>query len=93
YIVAGWSGSSDGDVTGHHRGLDYWIVKLSGSGGLKWEKSLGGSARDEAASIQETSDGGYIVAGSSYSNDGDVTGHHGSSGDYGTYDYWVVKLK
>ncbi|MCD6418120.1 T9SS type A sorting domain-containing protein, partial [bacterium] len=31
-------------------------------------------------------DGGFIVAGGSWSNDGDVSGNHGE------YDYWVVKL-
>jgi len=53
---------------------------------IEWQKSLGGSYSDYAHSIQQTSDGGFIVAGSSSSIDGDVTGNHGS------YDYWVVKL-
>ena len=57
---------------------------------IQWQKSLGGSGYDEAQSIQQTADGGYIVAGYSYSSDGDVTGHHGSNS---YYDYWVVKLK
>jgi hypothetical protein len=87
YIVAGSSYSSGGDVTGNHGHDDYWVVKLSGSGEKQWEKSLGGSNSDYASSIQQTSDGGYIVAGSSYSSDGDVTGNHGGS------DYWIVKLK
>jgi hypothetical protein len=55
-----------------------------------WDKTLGGSADDEAYSIQQTSDDGYIVAGRSLSNDGDVTGHHGATD---RYDYWIVKLK
>jgi len=53
---------------------------------ITWQKCLGGSDWDEAYSIQQTSDGGYIVAGKTYSNDGDVIGNHGSS------DLWVVKL-
>jgi len=86
YILAGYSGSSNGDVTGNHGSDDYWVVKLNSSGNIQWQKSLGGSGFDEAYSIQQTSDGGYIVAGISSSNDGDVTGNHGN------YDYWVVKL-
>lgn len=39
-----------------------------------------------AESIQQIPDGGYIVAGYTYSNDGNVTGNHGYS------DYWIVKL-
>jgi hypothetical protein len=88
--VAGWSFSNDGDVTGHHGGYaDYWIVKLSSMGDLQWQKSLGGSYDDDAYSIQQTRDQGYIVAGYSYSSDGDVMGHHGSLGNY---DYWIMKL-
>ena len=86
YIVAGWSRSNDGDVTGNHGGSDYWIVKLNNGGDIEWQKSLGGTGDDYAHSIQQTTDNGYIVAGFSASNDGDVTGNHGG------YDYWIVKL-
>jgi len=89
YIIAGISDSSiDGDVTGNYGGSDCWTIKLDSSGNITWQKSLGGSEYDDANSIQQTTDGGYIVAGSSYSTDGigDVTGNHGDR------DFWVVKL-
>ena len=86
YIVAGFTGSSDGDVEDNNGGLDYWILKLDGNGALVWETSLGGSGFDIAKSIEQTSDGGYIVAGYSESHDGDV------GGNYGDKDYWIVKL-
>ena len=89
YIVAGYSTSSDGDVTGNHGGRDCWIVKLTTAGLIEWQKSLGGSGLDGSQSIQQTSDGGFIVAGYSYSNDADVTGHHGKAA---LSDYWIVKL-
>src|SRR5664280_2681071 len=82
------------NVTGNHGGYDYWVVKLDTSGNIVWQKSLGGSVNDYAYSIQQTSDGDYIVAGASNSNDGDVTGNH-VTGNYwysGTADYWIVKL-
>ncbi|MDX9705524.1 MAG: T9SS type A sorting domain-containing protein [Weeksellaceae bacterium] len=86
YIVAGAASSNDGDVSGNLGGYDYWVVKLDKSGSMEWQKSLGGSSNDYATSIQQTTDGGYIVAGYSESNDGDVIGNHGDK------DYWVVKL-
>ncbi len=86
YIVAGDSDSTDGDVTGNHGNSDYWIVKLTNSGNIEWQKSIGGTGNDNATSIQQTIDGGYIIAGDSDSTDGDVTGNHGNS------DYWIVKL-
>ncbi|ESU24936.1 hypothetical protein FEDK69T_04930 [Flavobacterium enshiense DK69] len=87
YIMAGISDSNDGDVTGNHGGGDYWIVKLSDTGNIQWQKSLGGTGYEIARSIIQTKDGGYIVAGGSNSNDGDVIGNHGGGGDY-----WIVKL-
>ena len=86
YIVAGYSDSINGDITGNHGKYDFWIVKLSSSGDMQWQKALGGRFDDQAYAIQLTSDGGYIVAGSTNSNDFDVTGNHGSS------DAWIVKL-
>jgi hypothetical protein len=86
YIFAGWSFSNDGDVSGNHYNADYWVVKLNSIGTIEWQKSFGGFGQDNAYSIQQTDDGGYIVAGESSSNDGDAEGNHGLN------DYWVLKL-
>ena len=61
YIVAGVTGLFG---TG---GSDAYILKLNSDGSLAWEKTFGGSGEDQAASIQQTTDGGYIVAGYTYS--------------------------
>jgi hypothetical protein len=97
YIVAGFTYSKDGDVSGNHDYYGYngylndgWVVKLDTSGNLLWQKCLGGSLSDVTSSIQQTSDGGYIVAGKTNSYDGDVSGYH--YGLFGRYDYWVVRL-
>jgi hypothetical protein len=86
YIIAGESGSNDGDVSGNHELYDFWVAKLGPGGELEWQASLGGSYFDRAKSIHQTSDGGYIVAGESGSHDGDVSGGRGAD------DFWVVKL-
>jgi hypothetical protein len=86
YMVGGYSNSADGDVSGNHGSYDYWIVKMNVTGAIEWQKTLGGTYFDEAQSIQQTADGGYIVAGNTDSSDGDVSGYHGS------FDYWIVKL-
>lgn len=90
YIVAGYSSSSaNGNVTGVNHGLkDYWIVKLDAAGNISWNKLLGGNNDEVAYSILQTTDGGYVVAGSSKSSaNGDVTGIN-----RGLNDYWIVKL-
>lgn len=86
YIMTGRTNSNNGDVSGNHGDRDFWVVKLSETGVIQWKKTFGGSGPDEAHSIQQTSDGGYIVAGGSASTDGQVSGNHGYD------DFWVIKL-
>jgi len=57
YVVAGETesfGAGDWDI---------WILKLDGDDTIQWQKTYGGQSHDEASSIQQTSDGGYVVAG------------------------------
>ncbi len=86
YILSIASFSNDGDFPVNLGFADYWVVKLSASGAIEWKKSLGGSGQDYVNFVQGTADGGYVLAGHSRSNDGDVSGNHGY------FDGWVVKL-
>ncbi|WPO83397.1 hypothetical protein SD427_03385 [Chryseobacterium sp. JJR-5R] len=86
YAVAGDSSSNNGNASGNHGSSDMWIIKISSSGALQWQRSLGGSNLDNAFSIVQSTDGGYAVAGRTESNDGNVSGYHGG------VDLWVVKL-
>ncbi len=86
FAIAGRTTSVDGDVVGYHGNIDAWVVKLTSSGIIQWQKSLGGSDLDIAYSLAEANDGGIVVVGESASNDGDLSGVHGST------DYMVVKL-
>jgi hypothetical protein len=79
YLIAGSTSSSDGDVSSIHGGRDGWVMKLTSTGNIIWQKTIGGTADDHLSSIKPTSDGNYIVVGSTSSTDGDVTGNHGSS--------------
>ena len=75
YVVAGRTSSFGAG------GDDIWVLKLDGDGNVAWQKTYGGASDDEANSIQQTSDGGYVVAGST------------KSFGAGDADYWVLKLK
>lgn len=86
YIVAGQVYSSDGDVTGNHGNTDVWILKLDAQGLIEWKKTYGGTGVESANSIALTNDGGYVFAGFSNRNSGDV------SGVYGNPDFWIVKI-
>ena len=86
YIVSGYSRSSNLDVGGNNGDWDFWVIRLDEEGQMLWETNLGGSINDEATSVEQTSDGGFVVAGSTYSNDGNVAFNNGDE------DFWVTKL-
>lgn len=52
---------------------------------IGWQKSYGGDGPDIAYSVQQTSDGGYVIGGFSGNNNGDITGSLANT------NYWVVK--
>lgn len=83
FIIAGFSESYDGNITGHVSGYDYWIVKLSATGTLEWQKIAGGNREDRAMDIIQTTDGGYAVIGFSTST---------LPAAHGMYEIWLVKL-
>lgn len=59
---------------------DVWIFKLSASGNVQWQKSMGGKKFDKAVSIEQVRDGGYVVAGRT------------DSFGAGDSDAWLLKL-
>jgi hypothetical protein len=69
YIVAGWTGSFG---AGNE---DIYLVKTNASGNTLWTRTFGGANTDEAYSVRQTADSGYIIAGwtnSFGSGNGDV---------------------
>lgn len=73
YVVAGTARSFD-------LPYDYLILKLDDSGNIIWQKTYGGRREDVAYSIQQTTDGGYVVAG------------YTDSFGRGRSDAWILKL-
>lgn len=84
YIIAGFSNSTTGNVTAPKGNNDYWVAKISSTGTIEWQNNYGGSGNDRAYSIKQTSEGGYIVLGTSNSTNGDKTDLNGS--------VWIVKI-
>ncbi|MEO8148325.1 MAG: T9SS type A sorting domain-containing protein [Bacteroidia bacterium] len=89
YILGGssFSGTSGDKTQSLWGACDYWIVKTDSLGNKQWDKDFGGSTYDYFRSMRQTSDGGYILGGFSYS---DISGDKTQS-LWGVCDYWIVK--
>jgi len=86
FVITGFSESNDFDISNNQGSYDYWVIKLDVSGNLIWEKSIGGTEIDQSRGIVKTEDNAYIIAGNSFSTDGDISSNIGSS------DFFLVKL-
>ncbi len=74
YIAAGWNYPDPSNL----QNRDLWIVKVDSSGVIEWQKNYGGSRDEEGRSILRTAEGGYVVAGYTYS--------------FSPYGVWILKL-
>lgn len=74
FIVAGYSSPYTHVVS------DYWVAKIDSTGEVEWQYTYGGNDYEVANAVQQTADGGYIVAG------------YTDSFGVGESDIWVLKL-
>jgi len=90
YIVGGNSNSPiSGDKTEPGYGsFDFWVIKLNAAGNIEWQNTIGGSGYEGLFQLQQTTDGGYILGGSSSSG----ISVDKTETSFGFDDYWILKL-
>lgn len=86
FIILGTSDSSDTDITNPKGDYDFWVIKISNTGSLVWEKNLGGSQIDKAAKLTKTNDGNFLCVGNTRSTDKNISNNKGGG------DLWLVKI-
>ena len=73
YIIAGETNSFGAG------GWDFWFIKTDSNGIEEWNRTFGEEGDDRGSYVQQTTDGGYIITGSIFTN------------NTGKYDIWLIK--
>ncbi|UOK41540.1 MULTISPECIES: hypothetical protein [Flavobacterium] len=76
YVIAGYTGSNDGDIPGNIGFHDFLITKITGEGNIIWSKNYGFVSHDHAHKVIQLKDGGFFIAGYA-----DYAGIEGTPGD------------
>lgn len=93
-VFSGTASSLDGQVIGDHplsgnpggSTDDYWLFKTDTGSNILWQGCYGGGNEDVLYGMCSSKDGGYLLAGTTNSSDGDVQVLNGVY-----YNMWVVK--
>ena len=92
YVLGGFSNSGiNGNKSSTNFGhYDFLIVRLDAAGNKVWDRSFGSSSEDVLFSLQQTSDGGFILGGYSTNSGGGPSGNK-TAPSYGNFDFWLVR--
>lgn len=86
YVIVGDTRSSNLDVSNNNGAADLWLIKITPSGNLLWQKTFGGISFDSGRSIFKTQDSGFLISGNSRSTNGNLTNNNGQN------DAWILKV-
>ncbi|MCW3465010.1 Ig-like domain-containing protein [Chitinophaga nivalis] len=88
YLLTGYTTSADKDITdGNNGGEDAWMVRVDNTGNKLWDKTFGGTGNDRINAVVASPEGGYLLGGYTWSDNGDVT-----DGNNGKSDIWIVRM-
>ena len=82
YMIAGYTNSTDGDISNAFGGDDAWLFKIDTDGNLLWEKTIGGEADDKANDIAYDADNQQFI----------LVGATASIETQGGQDFWIAAL-
>ncbi len=90
YLLTGMSASGIGGSKSEvsRGGWDYWVIKLTATGTIQWDRTYGGPSSDLFPVAVQSPDGGYLISGHSSS----PAGQDKSQNSFGFDDYWLVKI-
>ena len=94
YILGMYSNSNvSGEKTEDSKGFqDYWVLSISESKTINWQKTIGGTQNDKLSKIIKDTNNNYVLGGLSFS---DMSGDKSEMNNFGTgtSDYWILNLQ
>jgi hypothetical protein len=87
FLISGHTRSTSGNITQNKGENDFWLITISPSGKLLWQKTFGGSNFDFGIDAVQLKDGSYVMIGETFSNDQDVPSNKGNN------DLFIVRVK
>ncbi len=82
FFLVGATNSTDGDITDSIGQQDIWLVKLNAQRTIAWQKTLGGTKYEYLPFALPTPDNGYLLIGTTLSDDGVFTENKGVEDGY-----------
>ena len=76
----------EANFSSRHGVGEFWVHKIDLDGNIQWRRYFGGTSNDRSYDAIQSTDGGYVIVGSSESQDVDITRSRGS------YDIWIIKI-
>ena len=81
YIITGYTNFFPDDY--NYIDSDVWLIKTDSQGNEEWNQIFGGDNNDHGNSVQQTTDGGYIITG--------LTNFSFDDYNYSDSDLWLIK--
>lgn len=88
FVIASWTRSNDGNVSGNHGGNDIWVMIADGEGNILNQRCYGGTGSEYPSKLFVLDNGNIVIIGQTTSMDGDLYGINNIEGGQ----TWILQI-